>query len=1614
VDEIGEGEMGDRAMLQGKKPLISSLTNRSSLTSPTSTTLANPTRGFGLQADTASSESTSQESSNQQEGEVDNEQLSQQEALKQRPQGHDFNRISMRPRSKNLPDDPNDKNGGSGEKGSQANLEDVDKVPSSRDVPDKDTENKVTDNKGADNKGADNKGVEEKAVENKVAENKGTENKSTDNKSTEEKGTKEKGADNKDTKEKDKDKDKGLENPPKDKADKGEEKAPNPNLKNMGEAPSPENAPDKGAEGKGEGLENIPVSPNDKAGEGQENNSNLNSDDIGKAANSETVAEKEKATSTVLEAQAQNKIINNQTAQLLSTKINFKPEQKEETEQQTTQGEDNSDFLEQQRSEASKVTNDFVTAAASRIQTITQLGQGVETRIQGSVEDAKAGVMEAVEQQKGVFSAQIAKQRDQAQTEAQATIAQIKAQHLLISLTIYVTTATSRQKIESEHTTSLKKVDDSEKKQLSRIDEFYIQAKEKYRATGTKVGDEAVAFGDKKAAEWKSQIKGKDDSFWKGPLSDNRLKARAKAAKEVAKQYKEGLIKEANKQADTVDQGKPKDIEAVREIANKSREQLQNLQKQSLENINSIQQQALSQATEAKTQLTQTANQTLQTTLKSLDQQEAALSQLLDGYGQRQILAIERDAQKAIASIQDGINLAAKNLQGVLQGTISQLQGMESPNPKDLGKILAEILAEFDSAVAQVQEQTEKGITASEQGISEGGQQVTDGIGKLVQTGLEESAAVSQEAKTILTNLNQGATDAFSQIQQTFTTTVTNTTETSVTAFGQTTQGVQTAFDQVNQNLDSNFQKSINELEEGLRGSLHGDKKPNLESDIQKYADEAAAKEKPRGEKVLTAIFKVVLVIAVIVVAVIVAPAAIGAVGALAGALGASAAVAGVVGGIVGGAIVGAVAGAVIQMGNNIIDGKKLFDDIGKAVIMGAIGGALGGLGAGLGNLLGQAGKLGTGLTQSASKFGIDVAFNIAGIIAGDLAVGNPITAESILIGAAIGAGAYIGASNLNKLGSLGRGIQGAQARNLQAGERLGTTFGSGIRNGFAGGKIDTPSVGRPDVNMPGAKSPTTETSQGGRSETDTSSSVKPDMNAPGGKQSDVGTKAPETNTSNQRSNKISEIELKPDTVNKDTEVGGKEFTQSKVPIHVDSNLPGNTVRVHYDIDPKTGLVNNIHMRTGPTASAADIQLHAKTVQLIQKYSGFSGRARILRDKLQSWITKNGKSSVGSRAWEAKLEVEKLSRITDSKLDSLSKNNIDANTQARLQADINNLQQQLAKHQKALDEVDTSPGKGYVAMEETSSSSRKRPASEVDETSGTPSTKKAKTSRQEKFEAALNEKFPSIDEVMKQNLQNYNQRNPYGKRSIEDVIEQFNQGKILNDKGGFYEPNKTLTPDVKADVKDEPSIPHKDLSPEAQGKLKDLEKERSDAKVQKQGAEEIFGKESPQFKDAQQKMINASEKLGETGADAAIQKSYPGAQRLKSDTPGGKSGEFDIVYKHNDEIIIIVEAKGGGATRGTRMTQEGLRAEQGTPEYRDDIVRHMGTQAQKTGDKELTRTTQEIQRAIRTGKLKYVQMSQRVDDKGNLVPEVSVKGFSNTNSIKVPKMPDVSGLSINK
>jgi hypothetical protein len=196
--------------------------------------------------------------------------------------------------------------------------------------------------------------------------------------------------------------------------------------------------------------------------------------------------------------------------------------------------------------------------------------------------------------------------------------------------------------------------------------------------------------------------------------------------------------------------------------------------------------------------------------------------------------------------------------------------------------------------------------------------------------------------------------------------------------------------------------------------------------------------------------------------------------------------------------------------------------------------------------------------------------------------------------------------------------------------------------------------------------------------------------------------KATESNSQGEQANQPQASQAKAPEQQK-LQAQGEQLSQAlpkrqQVPVTVDPELSGNTVRVHYGVD-KQGQITDIHIKAGPEATARDVQLHAETVKRMQQYSGLSRHVQRMKDHIRGWVSKNGAPPVGSKAWESQLELEKLPQIIQERANRLANGGLDEKTQGRLEAELADLKQQVVQHQKALKVMDKNPGQGFVAAE---------------------------------------------------------------------------------------------------------------------------------------------------------------------------------------------------------------------------------------------------------------------------------------------------------------------------
>jgi hypothetical protein len=137
--------------------------------------------------------------------------------------------------------------------------------------------------------------------------------------------------------------------------------------------------------------------------------------------------------------------------------------------------------------------------------------------------------------------------------------------------------------------------------------------------------------------------------------------------------------------------------------------------------------------------------------------------------------------------------------------------------------------------------------------------------------------------------------------------------------------------------------------------------------------------------------------------------------------------------------------------------------------------------------------------------------------------------------------------------------------------------------------------------------------------------------------------------------------------------------------------VAGAGVEIHYELDGY-GLPTELRVIAGPGAGESEILVHAKAAKVMLEYQGLTGYLRNLLDRVVTMFKGDKAPKVGSRAWEAKIELEKLPHaIAQVYADVRAKKLTPEAASSR----INDLRAQIKKYEGTLNEI--GEGKGFVA-----------------------------------------------------------------------------------------------------------------------------------------------------------------------------------------------------------------------------------------------------------------------------------------------------------------------------
>ncbi|GGR49589.1 hypothetical protein GCM10008959_08600 [Deinococcus seoulensis] len=706
--------------------------------------------------------------------------------------------------------------------------------------------------------------------------------------------------------------------------------------------------------------------------------------------------------------------------------------------------------LAAQRRASSALARTFVQRGARQVGVVRAQGQASQRAVQAAAARAGAQVGAAAAAQGRVLRAGVAAQKARVLSRVAATRAGLTTRRAAALAALPQATQAARARVQESYAQALQaaRTDAATQKQAVRAE--YARMTPAYLAAGDEVGAQARSRAEAQAAAYESHVTGQDDSLLDGPLTDNRWKARAGAARDVGAAYAPGFREQAQEEAQHLTGpggGLEKDLKNIDLALRDTERLLREHRTASTRRLTARETQARAQATQAYAGLSAALQAQLAATLRSLDGVQGAQLAAITAQAGAQRAGLNTQAQRASASIGRSVTALAGSLEQQLHAFDAQVRRAPAPDPKALATTLNRAQAGIASSVRRAQVAARQGTTQVTASLSRGAAQGGQALGGVARAGVTQASAQAAGFDQGTQGLLTQTLATFMALTQAHAQGAQQDSQLTGRTLNSLEQGLSKLYARALAGLPEELRATLPPLREGLRGNL-----PQEDAAIRDNAEKAAAQVQPRWKGWV----KIALMIAVIiVVAVVAGPAVIGAVGAMAGALGAGAA-AGAVGAVVGGALVGAASGAVIQMANNAVDNiglnakfqKSLFDGVGRAALIGAAGGALGGAGGLIAGKMGAAGLLGSGLTQKAGTFTVGTTFDLGGNVLGDVMNGaslgdalknlsNPETLMMMAIGTGVGAAATRLPGRAGQL----------QNRAHTAGERVGLTAGDRVNN---------------------------------------------------------------------------------------------------------------------------------------------------------------------------------------------------------------------------------------------------------------------------------------------------------------------------------------------------------------------------------------------------------------------------------------------------------------------------------------------------------------------------------------------------------------------------------------
>lgn len=589
-----------------------------------------------------------------------------------------------------------------------------------------------------------------------------------------------------------------------------------------------------------------------------------------------------------------------------------------------------------ERTAANAAVDAFVAQRREQAKELDSLKPGLTASIRQAAASAEASIDSTATTKIGEVRGAVRSARAQARTRAQQLRGHIEGEHLSTQAAIQAATDATRTALQGALTSSQTQVTTAQAAQLTHLGGLYDQAAGQFRAAAQSAAALATTNAGRRAASYRAGKINRDDSFWDGPLTDNRCDAQAEAAEKVGEAYRDGLVKEGDKQVTTLQGGRPTDEATVRQVATDAQQSLRTVLDNALRGLDDSHRQSVDNARTARLQLLGHVEDTLRTVESQLSRHESTQVGHLRADAAKQKQAVQQAADQNVARLDEAISTATADVDTGLAGLVTQLNAVEVPDPATMKPQLASGAEQLDAQLGKLRHAVLEQAGRARDAITQSGHHATTAIAGAAAAAVAVAQHTEQGAAASFAHLGGEATKGLQALAKGHEQAARGAQTATTTAMQQVVTGLSGSYERLNTNFTQGAQHNADAVHQGLTDSVVKDMPGAITTEAQKARDQV----KPRWQSVL----KWVIIIAIVlVVAIVIAPMVIGAVAGAAAALGASAAAAQVVGMVVGGALVGAATSAATTVVDNAFSGRDLTAGLGKAIALGALGGALGG-----------------------------------------------------------------------------------------------------------------------------------------------------------------------------------------------------------------------------------------------------------------------------------------------------------------------------------------------------------------------------------------------------------------------------------------------------------------------------------------------------------------------------------------------------------------------------------------------------------------------------------------------------------------------------------------------